>query len=383
MTYGIAAASLAEARARAADIALEQTVEIPADIVPEGYIAETIVGRIEALEPDADTETNAGNGGRFRATLSYSPDSIGGELPQLLNVIFGNSSLQPGLKVVGFRLGETLSRQFPGAAFGITGLRALVKRPRGGLIAAVIKPQGATAESLAAIAYRCALAGADIIKEDHGLANQPSAPFQARCEQIGRAVARANAETGGASLYFANLNGPHETLMEQARFARTAGAGGLLVMPGLLGFDLLRRLSQDPEIQLPLMAHPSLLGSHVLSSDSGFSHGVLFGAIMRLAGADISIFPNIGGRFSFSRADCLDIAEQCRDTDGIGRPILPSPGGGMSVERAAEMHAMYGEDVVYLLGGSLLRHGERIGGAIQAMRQALEAAISRESKAPD
>jgi ribulose-bisphosphate carboxylase large chain len=35
---------------------------------------------------------------------------------------------------------------------------------------------------------------------------------------------------------------------------------------------------------------------------------------------------------------------------------------------------MYGQDVVYLLGGSLLRHGERSGEAVREMRAALEAA---------
>jgi ribulose-bisphosphate carboxylase large chain len=45
----------------------------------------------------------------------------------------------------------------------------------------------------------------------------------------------------------------------------------------------------------------------------------------------------------------------------------------MSVERAADMARMYGEDVVYLLGGSLLRLGDRIGAGIAAMRAALDA----------
>ena len=46
----------------------------------------------------------------------------------------------------------------------------------------------------------------------------------------------------------------------------------------------------------------------------------------------------------------------------------------MSVERAGEMKHMYGDDVVFLLGGSLLRYGDRIGDAIVAMREALAAA---------
>ena len=45
----------------------------------------------------------------------------------------------------------------------------------------------------------------------------------------------------------------------------------------------------------------------------------------------------------------------------------------MSVDRARDMRAMYGDDVVYLLGGSLLRSGEAIGEEISRMRRALEA----------
>jgi len=106
---------------------------------------------------------------------------------------------------------------------------------------------------------------------------------------------------------------------------------------------------------------------------------MMFGTIQRLAGADISVFPNVGGRFGFSAAECGEIADACRAPEGPGRPMLPSPGGGMSVERAGDMAAMYGDDVVYLLGGSLLRLGENIGEGIAAMRAALDAAAQARS----
>jgi ribulose-bisphosphate carboxylase large chain len=97
----------------------------------------------------------------------------------------------------------------------------------------------------------------------------------------------------------------------------------------------------------------------------------MFGTIQRLAGADISVFPNVGGRFGFSAADCAQIAAACRAPDGPGLPILPSPGGGMSVDRAAGMRAMYGDDVVFLLGGSLLAAPEGMVAAVRAMRDAV------------
>lgn len=366
VTYRIFAADLAEARARAEAIALEQTVEVPKDVVPAGYIADDIVGRIEEIGAEGE--------GRFRATLSYSPDSAGHELTQFFNVIFGNSSIQKGLKVIAIAPGAAMLARHPGPRFGIEGIRALAGRAHGGMIAPVLKPQGLGADTLAHIAYLCARAGADIVKEDHGITDQPMAPFRERVEKTASAVARANAETGGRALYFASLAGQPQDIEDNIRFAKEAGADGLLIMPGLLGFGVVDRIAHDDSLNLPVMTHPAFLGPYVLSEDTGFTHGMMFGTLQRLAGSDISVFPNVGGRFGFSAGECGEIASACRTMEGPGEPMLPSPGGGMSADRAADMVGMYGEDVVYLLGGSLLRHGERIGEGIAAMRAALDAA---------
>lgn len=365
--YRILAATAADARARAEAIALEQTVEVPRDVVPAGFVEDEILGRVEELGAEAE--------GAFRAAISYSPDSVGGQVTQLFNVVFGNSSIQRGLRVIGLEPGDTLAARFPGARFGVAGLRARTRRVAGGLIAPVLKPMGLSADALADIAYLCARGGADIVKEDHGLADQPMAPFRERVEKIAAAVARANAETGGAAQYFPNLAGRAEEIEGNLCFAAGAGVGGILVMPGLLGFGVVDRIARDDRLNLPVMTHPAFLGPHVLSSDTGLDHGVIFGTLQRLAGADISVFPNVGGRFGFSAADCAQIARACRAVAGPGRAILPSPGGGMSVARAEDMVAMYGTDAVFLLGGSLLRHGDRIGEGIAAMRRAIDAAL--------
>ncbi|MBK0327967.1 ribulose 1,5-bisphosphate carboxylase [Rhodobacteraceae bacterium F11138] len=367
VTYRIFAADRAEAMARAEGIALEQTVEIPRDVVPAGFIEDEILGQVEEIGADSE--------GQWRGVVSYSPESCGTELPQLLNVIFGNSSIQRGLKVVGLDLGP-LARDFPGARFGIRGMRRLAGLDRGPFIAPVLKPQGSSPAQLAETAYRCALGGAHIVKEDHGLTNQPCAPFRDRVEAITESLARAKARTGRPCLYFAGLAGHSADLDGMAVFAARAGVDGLLVMPGLFGFDTVHRLARNDAINLPIMTHPSFLGPYVLSADTGFSHAMMFGTMQRLAGADISVFPNVGGRFGFTAQECQAIAAACGDPAGIGCPILPSPGGGMSPERGAEMLNMYGEDAMFLLGGSLLRHGTRIGEAIAELCARLDASRS-------
>lgn len=369
VTYRIFAGDAAEARERAEGIALEQTVEIPRDVVPAGYVEDVILGRIEAIAEEGE--------GRFLARISYSPDSAGEELAQFLNVVFGNSSIQKGIKVVGLETGPVVAGRFPGARFGIAGLRHLAGRAHGGFVCPVIKPQGSSIEHLAHISYETALAGADIIKEDHGLANQPSAPFRQRIPQLVEAVAKANAARRAAgepakALYFPTIAGHADRFFEDAWFAKEEGADGVMLMPGLYGFDAVQRLSRRSDFDLPIMVHPSFLGAWVLNENAGFSHAMMFGTLARLAGADISVFPNVGGRFGFSAEECRSIAGACTSADGPGQPILPSPGGGMTPERMPEMIDMYGEDSVYLLGGSILRAGARMGDTIRELRNIID-----------
>jgi ribulose-bisphosphate carboxylase large chain len=366
VTYRLRAATRAEALARAEGIALEQTVEVPRDVVPPGYVADEIMGRVEDLGPLAE--------GVWQAILSYSPDSAGTEFTQFLNVVFGNSSIQQGIRVTAIDPGATMAGRMAGPRFGINGIRALCGRASGGLIAPVLKPMGLDPADFARLAAGCVRGGADIVKEDHGLAGQPTAPFRARVAAVAEAVARARAETGRPTLYFPNLSGPAHEVEGNLRFLKDAGADGVLVMPGLFGFGLVQRIAADAGLNLPVMTHPSFLGSFVLSPDNGIDHGVLFGTIQRLAGSDISVFPNVGGRFGFSAGECAQIAEACRTPDAPHRPMFPSPGGGMSVARAADMRAMYGPDAVFLLGGSLLRDPARIDVAVAEMRAALDRA---------
>ena len=87
------------------------------------------------------------------------------------------------------------------------------------------------------------------------------------------------------------------------------------------------------------------------------SHGVIFGQLARLAGADATIFPNFGGRFSFSREECADIVRGTELPMGHVRTIFPAPGGGMSLARVPEMLETYGRDLIFLIGGGLFKQG--------------------------
>jgi ribulose-bisphosphate carboxylase large chain len=154
----------------------------------------------------------------------------------------------------------------------------------------------------------------------------------------------------------ANVTAPADEVLERALFAKEAGARGLLISPGLTGFDTMRRLADDDRVALPLMSHPAFQGSSVIIPHAGISHFALFGQMIRLAGADASIFPNYGGRFAFKREDCCSLAEGTDCEMGHIKPIFPTPAGGMSLERVPELGMVYGREVIFLIGAGLVKH---------------------------
>ena len=327
-------------------IRAEQTIEFPFELAP-AWIQEEVVGKVEEIN-STDKTTHL-------ITISFNPDVTGGELNQFLNVLWGNVSLFPGIKIVDLKLPDLFLAKYKGPRFGVDGLRELFGAPTRPLVSTALKPMGSDAKTLAEMARTLTLAGFDLIKDDHSLANQPWATWKERVTLVARAVREANEATGGKSVYAPSLNLPFDQIIDAAHKAKDLGAGALLVLPGITGFDSLRLLAADDSLALPIQGHPAMLGSLVASKSEGISHGIALGTLMRLAGADISIFPNVGGRFSFTKDQCLEITEKSREKLGSLKPMMVSPAGGMTLERIPEMIDMYGKDSALLIGGALSR----------------------------
>jgi len=338
-----------EARSKAEDICVEQTIEFPAELVKGGDIRNHIFGRIESFR---SLESN-----RWEASISYAIEIIGFELTQLVNVMFGNSSLKPGVRVERLELPGSLLKHFKGPRFGVSGVRDLLGVPERPLFCTALKPMGLSCKELAELAYRFARGGVDMIKDDHGLADQPFAPFKERVQCCAQAVVRAIGETGKKCLYVPNLSAPADQILEKALFAKENQVGGLMVAPGLVGLDTMRMLADDDRIALPIISHPAFQGTFTAHPDNGVSHYAIYGQLPRLAGADASIFPNYGGRFSFSIEDCQRIVRGATVPMHHIKPIFSAPGGGMDLERIPEMIKTYGRDVIFLIGGALHKLG--------------------------
>lgn len=332
-----------EALEIAKNMCVEQTVEFPARHIECPAIQNGILGKIGRAE-------EAG-GGWHRVEIVYAGETAGADFPQLLNVIFGNSSILPNITVERVCLSDAMKETFPGPRFGVQGLRerlGVCGRP---LTFTALKPMGLPPESLAEEAYRCALGGIDLIKDDHGLMDQPFAPYRARVEQAAAAVRRANEETGGHTAYIPNVSGSLRHMDDRLRLAADCGCGGVMAAPGLAGFDLIGYAAE--KTGLPVVCHPAFLGGMLDRGLGGIDCPCLFGQLPRLAGADITVFPNFGGRFSLSEEQCAGIRDMAAEDQGTIRPIFPSPAGGMTFEKVARMRRFYGDDAALLMGGGL------------------------------
>jgi ribulose-bisphosphate carboxylase large chain len=281
VVYQISAGDESGAMERAMDICVEQTVEIPLDVVPE-HLKDTMVGQIVELVRIDDSY--------YRAAISYPLSGVGTDTVQFLNMLFGNISLKPGVKITGMDW-SAVAHLFSGPRFGIAGIRSLIGIPHRAMSCTSIKPIGLNAKELADVCYQFAVGGLDIFKDDHGLANQDSARFDERVTLCVDAILRAADKTGKKSLYFPNITADGEETVERYLKAAELGADGVLVMPQLTGITILQKLSKL-EPALPIMAHPAFAGPMVIHPDHGFTPAFYFGELWRALGADLLVYPN-------------------------------------------------------------------------------------------
>ena len=260
--------------ARAQGIAVEQSVEMPVAAITDKRVLEDIVGQVEDIR-------DLGNG-TFDARIGLSVATTGLEAGQLLNMLFGNTSMHPDIVLQDAEFPDSVLKAFGGPRHGVDGLRALVGAGKRALTCSALKPQGLSPEGLAKIAAAMAQGGLDFIKDDHGLADQHYSPFAERVPRIAQAVAAA-----GNTVYLPSLNGHIEQMRTQMNIVRAAGLKAVLIAPMIAGVSTFHALVCDnPDIAF--MAHPAMTGA------GGIAAPFLFGKLFRLLGADASVFANHG-----------------------------------------------------------------------------------------
>jgi ribulose-bisphosphate carboxylase large chain len=217
VTYRIYADS-AEAHSIALGICLEQTVEFPGELVPKARSG-PYRRRLERFE--------AWDEGVFRAEISYASECTSANL-RSFSTLFSETPAQAGYGWNSSRSASFL-KSFR-AAFRKRRLRKLLGVPQRPIFHA-LKPMGLSADELADLAYRFALGGIDVIKDDHGLSTNAFPPLRKGDTLLGSG-AKSQQETGYRCLYMPNIASPFGEIINR-RDSRRCRRRGLMLSPAL------------------------------------------------------------------------------------------------------------------------------------------------------
>ena len=245
--------------------------------------------------------------------IALSRATVGTDAGQLINMLFGNTSLQDDVILHDVEFPDDVVAGFDGPHLGLDGLRKRAGAGARALTCSALKPQGLSPARLGDLAARFAQGGIDYIKDDHGLADQAYSPFATRCE----AVARALRATGQTARYVPSLTGDLDALRIQIAAARNAGIDTVMVQPMIMGLSNFTKLVSVENPGVAFFAHPTLA--------EGVAHRAPGAAVRR---QDI---PHAGGRRAGVptpwRPLRLHAADTCRDIARTGLQSVARPQG--------------------------------------------------------
>lgn len=309
--------------------------------------------------------------------IAYPDVNYSRDIPALLVTVFGKLSMDGKIKLLDLDFSSNFASAFPGPKFGIEGVRNLLGVEQRPLLMSIFKSViGHDLPNLREQFYRQALGGVDLIKDDEILFENPLTPLEKRVEACMEAARLAQSETGQKLLYAVNLTGSTSKLAANAKRAIAAGANALLFNVLAYGYDALHELTSDPEISVPVAAHPALAGALYPSPHYGIAAPLLLGKLMRLAGADLVLFPSPYGSVVMPKEENLAVQAALIDPALPVKASFPVPSAGIHPGLVPLILRDFGQDVVVNAGGGIHGHPQGTAAGGQAFRQAINATLA-------
>lgn len=300
---------------------------------------------------------NTQSDGYSQVTITFPLGNTEGDIPSLLTMIFGKYSMAGSGKIMAVRLPENYGLK---PKFGIRGIREYlgVFDPAGGpknrpLIMAIFKPAlGLSPDDYATIIKEVGEAGIDLVKDDEIMPNLAEAPTLERWRKCRQVLAEIKEKTGKNVMYAVNITGNYKsgtTPLIMAKRLVEEGANALLFNVLTYGFSMLEAIASDPEINVPIFAHPALAGALCAAPDHGLAYSVILGTLMAHAGADAVLYPAHYGSLPFDPAEENKIKIALRS-----RSVFPVPSAGIRPEIVPQIIADYGQDVILNAGTGIM-----------------------------
>lgn len=309
--------------------------------------------------------------------IAFPLENFGDSLPMMLTTIFGNISASGMLKWIDVAFPKKYIDKFQGPRFGVEGIRELLGVPDRPLLNAMIKPNiGWTPDEGAEIFYQAAKGGVDIIKDDELLAaDSDFCPLKERVTKFMAMEKRAYEETGEHTLYSVNITDKLDKIRDNALRAIEYGANSLMLNVYTSGHGALQMLAEDPDINVPILAHVDFVGAYAGSTYTGISAPLVIGKLTRLAGGDFQINGHPWGKFPIPYKTFYRSFKFFTQPWWHIKPMMYACSGGTTQLVVGKMIDALGSDIILAAGGGVHGHPDGSYAGAKSMRQAIDAAI--------
>lgn len=309
--------------------------------------------------------------------IAFPFRNIEHQIPMLLTAVVGNISMGGKIKLLDLHFPKQYTDGFGGPKFGIDGLyEALGLQERRPLLNNMIKPcTGYPCELGEGLFYEAALGGCDIVKDDELIADMAFNRCEDRVKAYMAMEKRVYEETGEHTLYTVNISDNLPKMFETAKRVVDAGANAIMVNYLAVGLPALQTLAEDPDINVPILAHMDCAGALYESPISGIASHLVLGKLPRLAGADTIVFPAPYGKAPYLKDRFVHTADVMHYPMHNIKPTMPMASGGITPSMVATCVQDIGREVMIGSGGGIHAHPMGPAAGARAFRQAIDAAL--------
>lgn len=373
-------------------------------IEPAKELSVVEAAKTVALESSTGTWTKVGTEKDYIKALAAKVFSIKGNLvkiaypsalfergnvPNILSSVAGNifgMKAVKNLRLEDISFPKSIIKGFKGPAFGINGIRKLMKVKDRPLLGTIIKPKlGLKTKDHAKSAYESWAGGCDFVKDDENLASQKFNEFE---ERVARTLEKANQseeETGEKKAYLVNVTAETNEMLRRAQLVKDLGGRFIMVDIMTAGFAGLQTL-RNANFKLGIHAHRAMHAAMTRNPKHGIRMIVL-ADFARLIGVD-SLHIGTGiGKLEGGISEVHELEEEIEKNSVREtqlrlkqrwyriKPVLGVCSGGLHPGHFPYLIRHLGKDIILQCGGGIHGHPSGSMAGARAARQSIEAAM--------
>jgi len=316
-------------------------------------------------------------------------------IPQILSSIAGNifgMKLINNLRLEDISFPKKIVDKYKGPAFGIQGVRKLLKIKKRPLIGTIVKPKvGLTAKEHAQVAKQAWIGGCDIVKDDENLTNQKFNRFEERLIYTINARNKAEDMTGETKVYMPNITAETEEMIKRAKLVKKLGGRYIMLDILTVGWSAVQTI-RDLNLGLVIHAHRAMHAAITRNPKHGISMLVI-AKLARLAGLDQIHIGTVVGKMQGSKEEVMgceiEVEEKvAKPNNKIHlleqrwwniKPTFAVCSGGLHPGHVSELVKLMGKNIIIQMGGGIHGHPQGTLKGAAAARQAIDAVMKKTS----